>query len=183
MAIIEWVGILLNGFKAVINNGGNISREFNIARRCRQGDPIASLLFIIAIEILCLKLRNEKGIEGFKIANFRALLSLYADNCTIFLAYKESDLRKSIEILNLFYRVSGLEIHLGKTQCVRIGNNPERIPIICEDLGITWAQDFKLLGVHFNATTLNYNNNFDIKMAEIVKETRNWKHRFLTPIK
>ena len=36
-AIIEWLSILLNGFKAVINNGGNISREFNIFRGCRQG--------------------------------------------------------------------------------------------------------------------------------------------------
>ena len=32
--IIEWVAILLNGFKAVINNGGNISREFDVARGC-----------------------------------------------------------------------------------------------------------------------------------------------------
>ena len=110
------------------------------------------------------------------------MLSLYADDCTIFLSYKESDLRNTIDILTNFYRVSGLEIHLGKTQCVRIGENPEALPILCEDIGITWAQEFKLLGVLFNATTLNYNVNFDLKLDEIIKETKNWRHRFLTAI-
>ena len=109
--IIEWVGILLNGFKAVINNGGNISREFNIAQGCRQGDSIASLLFIIAIEVLCIKLRNKGAIAGYKIRNFRAFLSLYADDCSIFLSYTESDLRNTIRVLNEFYKVSGLKIH------------------------------------------------------------------------
>ena len=119
--IIEWVGILLIGFKAVINNGGNISKEFDISRGCRQGDPIASLLFIIAIEILCIKLICEKTIKGFKIKNFRALLSLYADNCTIFLSYEESDLRNTIQILNNFYRTSGLEVYKLRTFSICFG--------------------------------------------------------------
>ena len=117
-------------------------------------------------------------IQGFKIHNFRAFLSLYADDCLIFLSYNESDLRNTITILNEFYRVSGLEIHLGKTQCVRIGSNPDNMPIFCHDLGLTWLQEFKLLGVLFNASTLDYNINFDIKLEEIIKETKNWRHCF-----
>ena len=49
--MIQWIDILLHNFQAVVNHCGNISPRFNIARGCRQGDPIASYLFIICIEI------------------------------------------------------------------------------------------------------------------------------------
>ena len=52
--IIKWVELLLHNFTAVINHCGNISKKFSIGRGARQGDPIASYLFIIAIEIFAL---------------------------------------------------------------------------------------------------------------------------------
>merc|ERR1712015_316351 len=180
--ITEWVGILLNGFKAVINNGGNISREFDVARGCRQGDPVSSLLFILAIEIMCICIRSAKNIKGFKIENFRALLSLYADDCSIFLSNEEGELRNVIKILDDFYRTSGLEIHLGKTQVVRFGKDPMSMKKLCPDLGLQWEQEFKLLGVYFNATTLNYDVNFKMKVDEIIKVAKSWQYRLLTPI-
>ena len=45
--IIKWVEILLYNFNAVINHCGNMSQSFEIERGCRQGDPIASYLFIL----------------------------------------------------------------------------------------------------------------------------------------
>merc|ERR1712015_64658 len=180
--IIEWVAILLKGFRAVINNGGNISREFDVARGCRQGDPVSSLLFILAIEIMCIRIRTSTQIKGFKIKNFRALLSLYADDCSIFLSNEEGELRNVIKILTEFYLTSGLEIHLGKTQVVCFGRDPMSIEKMCLDLGLQWDQEFKLLGVQFNASTLNYDVNLKIKMDEITKVAKSWQYRLLTPI-
>ena len=76
--------ILLNNFKASINHAGNISAPFPILRGCRQGDPIASALFIICIEILCIKLSKSENVKGFKIGNLETLLSLYADMTAAF---------------------------------------------------------------------------------------------------
>ena len=64
-SLIRWVGILLQGFSAVINLCGNVTNPFNISRGCRQVDPIASFLFIICVEVLAHMLRtdgNEKRI-------------------------------------------------------------------------------------------------------------------------
>ena len=66
-SIIRWVDLLLHNFSAVINHCGNISKKFNICRGARQGDPIASYLFIISIEILAHRLRNDPNIHGFKL--------------------------------------------------------------------------------------------------------------------
>ena len=71
--MIKWINILLNNFKAVINHVGNISESFLIKRGCRQGDPIACYLFIICIEFLAHRLRNDADIEGFKFEGFSHL--------------------------------------------------------------------------------------------------------------
>ena len=67
--IINWINVLLHNFSAVINHCGNISQKFNIGRGARQGDPLASYLFIIAIEIMAHKLRSDEKIKGFRFQN------------------------------------------------------------------------------------------------------------------
>ena len=115
--LIKWVKILLYDFQAVINHCGNISRRFNINRGCRQGDPVASYLFILCIEILALKLRSTgSGIEGFKVGNLRHLLEIYADDLTVFLEPSSVNLRNTITVLTNFFKISGLKISLKKTQ-------------------------------------------------------------------
>lgn len=74
--ICRWVKLLLNNFQAVIHHAGNISRRFDLLRGCRQGDPIASLLFILSIEILAIRLRGDKNIKGFRAGQIEILLSL-----------------------------------------------------------------------------------------------------------
>ena len=85
--IVSWVEILLYNFKACVIHAGHLSEMFNILVGCRQGDPVASPLFLITVEILCIKLRTFSKIEWFTAGNIKVLLSLYADDMTIFLAY------------------------------------------------------------------------------------------------
>ena len=74
----------------------------DIGRGCRQGDPIASYLFIICIEILAHKLRTEKSIDSFKMGNISHALELYADDCSIFLRPEGKNLRNAVQILKQF---------------------------------------------------------------------------------
>ena len=179
--MINWLETLLHNFKGCINHAGNLSDYFKFERGCKQGDPCSSLIFILCIEILCIKMRNCNNIEGFTIENLTFLLSMYADDCSIFLKYNETNLRNTIKILDDFYSISGLQIHLKKTQCVIFGDTENKNKL-CADLGLDWNQEFKLLGVIFNGDTLNFTLNFDNKIIEIKKVTNEWKHKIMTPL-
>ena len=114
-----------------------------------QGETIASYIFIICIEIIAHKIRSDEGIEGFKMNDHKHTLELYADDCTIFLEAKEESLRKTVNTLESFYRISGLKISLSKTNAVWFGlhhNNPDKL---CPDLPLDWDNKFRLLGVDF----------------------------------
>ena len=180
--ITTWVNILLNNFKACTVHAGNLSDFFEILVGCRQGDPVASPLFLISIEILCIKLRATKKIEWFRTGNIRVLLSLYADDVTIFLPYREIYLRESIEILENFYRLSGLQLQRKKTQVCVFGKIPVGNLRLCRDIDLNWSQEFELLGIKFNGDLTNLGDNIGKKLNEIDRIIANWKYRFLSPL-
>ena len=139
-------------------------------RGCRQGNPIASALFLLCIEILCIKLRNSENVKGINIGNIEVLLSLYADDCSIFLNYDAQNLRNAIQILNNFQ-------YYNTTNTSTIPNDY----ILCRDLGLKYDQQFNLLGITFDGTLSNMEINFDKKILEIRTAIKKWKYRFLTP--
>ena len=150
-SLIKWINLLLNNFTAVINHCGNISKSINIMRGCRQGDPIASYLFIICIEVLAHKLRTEKKVVGFKIGSVSQLMELYADDCSIFLEPNANNLRQACQILSNFYTLSGLKIQVTKTKAIWFGAAWNSTEILCPDLNLDWDTDFRLLGIDFDS--------------------------------
>ena len=179
--LINWVEILLYDFSAVINHCGNISKSFRISRGCRQGDPIASYLFILCIEILAIKLRSDPGVEGFRVGNTRHLMEIYADDLTIFLEPNSTNLRNIIQILTNFYKLSGLKISVTKTTAVWFGKEHNSNTKLCADLTLKWAKSFTLLGINFDNFLENMQNNFDEKISKIEKLLSSWSYRHLTP--
>ena len=92
--------------------------SFLIERGCHQGDLIACYLFIISIEFLANRLRADIDIKGFQFEGFSHLLEIYADDMTCFLTPKAKCLRKVIEILESFHKISGLKISVSKTKAL-----------------------------------------------------------------
>ena len=86
-SFIHWIRTLYKDVhvsSAVVNNGFTIG-HFPLERGVRQGDPLSLYLFIVAVEILAIKIREDNNIQGFKIGQEVLKLSSFADDMTCFL--------------------------------------------------------------------------------------------------
>ena len=77
-----------------------------------------------------------------------------------------------------FYNWSGLKINLGKRYVTIFGRDSKE-PKFVEELKLKWCNNFKLLGIHFDATLSEMQKNYQIGLDSIKKELHSWKFRHL----
>ena len=65
-----------------MNHGQFTSGPFSLSRGVRQGDPLSPYLFILALEILAINIRDDNNIHGIRIGKKIVKLTLFADNTT-----------------------------------------------------------------------------------------------------
>ena len=172
----------MNGHITVsINHCGNISPRFNISRGCRQGDPIAAYLFIIAVELLAHKIRTDTGVKGFEFGNLTNVLDLYADDMTIYLKPCEQNLKNVLKIIKNFYHLSCLKNSVSKTKAVWFGSAADSDQIFCPNEGLIWSKEFTLLGINFDNKLEKMDQNYFEKINDIEKLLNRWLYRHMSP--
>ena len=121
-SIRQWIKVFYKDISSAVIQSGRISSFFKIGRGCCQGDPFSPYLFIICVEFLAVKIRNNKNIKGIKVNILEFRISQYADDTSIILDGSESSLNQTISELERFSRISGLHVNFEKTQFVWIGS-------------------------------------------------------------
>ena len=81
---VQWIKLILNKQESCILNDGHSSGFYPLSSRTHQGDPISAFLFMLAIEILFIQIRNNKNIKGISIFRFEFKLSSFADDVSYF---------------------------------------------------------------------------------------------------
>ena len=120
--IRKWVSILYNDIESGVMNGGYMTNYFKVSRGVRQGCPLSPFLFVLAVEILALKLRHDPDCKDIILPNSReARLTQFADDTTV-ISSSVASLKSSLQIINSFGSLSGLNLNKTKTKIMWIGS-------------------------------------------------------------
>lgn len=181
----RWIMSCLASGKASVLVNGSPSKEFDITRGVRQGDPLAPFLFIIAMEGL--KVSVDKACElhffrGVSIPSHGISLShlMYADDVTFIGEWSEMNFINLNRLLRCFFLASGLCVNLCKSKVYGIGvENLEVIRLAsilkCEPASLP----FSYLGLPVGA-----NMRLEKNWISIIEKFKNklsaWKAKYLS---
>ena len=102
-----------------MTNNGWTSQFFPVTRGVRQGGPLSPYLFILAVESLANKIRNDNNIKGLNIDGVKQVISLYADDTALFLLGDAVSFNECLSVFQQFKTVSGLKMNMEKLKlCV-----------------------------------------------------------------
>ena len=117
----RWVHTFYTDVQSCVINNGLCSQYFHIKRGVRQGDPLSPYLFIIAVEILAIAIRNREDIKGITIGGLQTKLLQFANDTTAVLSDLDSA-RALFGLLEFFEKASGLKLNVKKTEAMWIGS-------------------------------------------------------------
>lgn len=116
---INWLKAIFESARPSILINGSPTKEFNMERGLRQGDPLSPLLFNLVGEMLhkLLESATKSGIfEGINLNNNYNISHLqFADDTILFIKDDVQSIRGIKVVLKIFEIMSGLQINFSKS--------------------------------------------------------------------
>ena len=160
----------------IIFNGEKL-KAFTLRSRARHGCPLSLLLFNIVLEVLATAVKEEKEIKGIQIGKEEVKLSLFADDMILYIENPKDSIRKLIELISEFCKVSGYKINTQKSLAFLHTNNEKSEREIEEPIPFTIAtKRIKYLGINLPKETKGlYTENYKTLMKEIKDDINKWR--------
>ena len=144
---IHWVKTFLYEAESCVMNSGSSASQFYPERGTRQGDPISAYLFILALEILFIQIRDNHHINGIMIDGQKIKLSTYADDGNVLT--NNVQLNLIFNTCETFEHFSSLKLNLEKSEACWIGSAGGKAdkPINCRSIDLN-TDKTRTLGVY-----------------------------------
>ena len=175
-----WVRLFFNDRVTYLLMNGFMEEKIELQQGVPQGDILSPLVFNIVVEFLLLKVSYTNSLEGVFLPTGESRVESYADDTSIGINRDENNLRKLINIINDFKKVSGLSANLEKTHVIPVGPIDDPSIELCPDLNLHWTSSFCLLGFVIDNKLENLQQNAEKKLLKIQSLIVTWERRNLT---
>lgn len=179
-SIINWIKTLYTDFKCKIINNGELSDTVHLKRGLKQGCPLSPYLFILSIEILGQKVRNNSNIKGLTINNIESKVTMYADDTNSTIMPTENSTPALTDDLDPFSKISGLKPNYDKCTIRCIGSLENmQLPT---NFPIRWTNGpVNILGICIPEKLSNITKvNFESKLQKVEKILSRWTGKSMT---
>ena len=158
----------------IILNGEKL-KAFLLRSGTRQGCLLSPLL-LNSLEDLAMAIREEKEIKGIQIGK-EVKLSLFADDMILYIENPKETIRKLLELISEFSKVTGYKVNTQKSLALLYTNNEKSEREIKESLPFTIAiKRIKYLGINLPKETKDlYMENYKTLIKEIKDDINIWR--------
>ena len=149
----------------IILNGKKL-KAFSLRLGTSQECPLSPLLFNIILEVLATEIREEKERKVVQIRKEEVKLSLFADDIILYIENPKDSVRKLLELISEFSKVTGYKINTQKSLAFLYTNNENSEREIKESIPFTIAtKRIKHLGINLPQETKElYTENYKTLM-------------------
>ena len=120
----RWISMMYHNLQAVVQVNGRRSGAFAIECAVRQGCPLSPLFYILMLEPLLRRLRNEGTSPALRGVPFAGLLtarvSAFADDITVFVSCC-LDIETVKEVVVEYEQIAGAKVNFDKSEGLRLG--------------------------------------------------------------
>ncbi|GJV75495.1 RNA-directed DNA polymerase, eukaryota [Tanacetum coccineum] len=128
----SWIRGCLSSAKASVLVNGSPTAEFDLQRGLRQGDPLSPFLFILVMEGLHVAIEdaiNAGLFYGAKLHSLHVSHLFFTDDVLLLGEWSSVNISNFVNLLNCFYKVSGLKLNLHKSNLFGIGVDPSEVSV------------------------------------------------------
>ena len=174
----KWVKVFYTDKESAVLNNGYATNWIKPSTGVRQGCPLSPYLFILAAELMSIKIRQSSAVKGISIFEREIKISQFADDTNLS-CLDLSSVEKGLQIAVDFGEISGLRLNLEKTKAMWLGkwsgNKSKPLRLKCA------SSPSRILGIYFSYDEKGNNEmNFNLKIDKLQTNLDMWKSRDLT---